>query len=103
MIKLWDKVTGEVGNYDAIDVREILRTSPDRYTKDDPQLAPPPPAPSAPPASPAPPVLNIPPDWRKGSAAEVKVLAERISGRTPDNREQAVAVIEAALIPPPPV
>lgn len=98
MIKLWDKVTGEVGNYDAIDVREILRTSPDRYTKDDPQLASPPPAPP-----PAPPALDIPSDWRKGSAAEVKALAERISGRTPDNREQAVAVIEAALIPPPPV
>ena len=99
MIKLWDKVTGEVGNYDAIDVREILRTSPDRYTDHDPQL------PVAPPPAPPPaaPVFDIPPDWRKGSTAEVKALAERISGRTPDNREQAVAVIEAALIPPPPV
>lgn len=98
MIKLWDKVTGEVGNYDAIDVREILRTSPDRYTKDDPADIIPSPAP--PPAAPA---LTLPADWHKGSAAEVKALAERISGRTPDNREQAVAVIEAALIPPPPV
>lgn len=100
MIKLWDKVTGEVGNYDAIDVREILCTSPDRYTKDDPANIAPPPAPPAPPAASA---LDIPADWRNGSAAEVKALAERISGRTPDNREQAVAVIEAALIPPPPV
>ncbi len=60
---------------------------------------PPPPGPKAPP--PPPPVPSpldgLPLKWRDAKPVELKALAERISGRTHENREQAVQTIEAAL------
>lgn len=64
------------------------------------------PAPPGPP-QPADPLADLSPDWRKGDAGELRKLAASVSGRTVDNKTQAIAVIEAALaarpLPPPPL
>lgn len=59
----------------------------------------PPPPPMAPaPPSPVDPLADLPADWRDGATAALRTLAETVSGgRTPENREQAVALIEQAL------
>jgi hypothetical protein len=62
----------------------------------------PPPVPVAvvppPPGPPPSPLDGLSEDWKdKGGADELKRIAAAISGRTVDNRAQAVAVIDAAL------
>ena len=65
----------------------------------EPAPLPPPPGSDLPP--PPPPVKNplddLAADWKSGSAAELKKLAEVVSGRAVDNKQQAIDVIEAAL------
>lgn len=56
-----------------------------------------PPMPPVPPASTDPQKIAVPRDWPKLSAAALKTIAETIGGRTPENREQAVQIISAAL------
>jgi hypothetical protein len=58
-----------------------------------------PPPPLAPPPPPAPPdaLDGLPKDWQGGDAAELKRLAAAVSGRTVENKAQAVQVINAAL------
>lgn len=57
----------------------------------------PPPAPEA--APPAPTALDtLPPNWKDSvGTTELKAIAATIDGRSVDNREQAVEMIEAAL------
>lgn len=62
----------------------------------------PPPAPALPPLPPAPtapadPLVSLPADWRSQDAAPLRKLAATVSGRTVENKAQAVQVIEAAL------
>lgn len=57
-----------------------------------PTLAPPlvaPPAPNA--------LANLPKDWRNAKTSALREMAEKVVGRTPENREQAIQMIEAAL------
>lgn len=55
---------------------------------------PPPPPPGPPPS----PLDGLAANWKSQSGAdELKKIAAAVSGRSVDNREQAVAVIEAAL------
>lgn len=64
------------------------------------EIPPPPPAPPAPPPpAPAAPdaLAKLGANWRDGDVAEMRAIAAAISGRAVDNKDQAVAVIEAAL------
>jgi hypothetical protein len=66
-------------------------------------VAPPPPPPAAivppPPPDPRDPLANLSKDWRNGKTAELRAQASAASGgRMPENREQAVQMIEAALL-----
>lgn len=58
-----------------------------------PVLPPLPPAPLAP----ADPLAALSADWRDQEPATLRKLAATVSGRTVENKAQAVAVIEAAL------
>jgi hypothetical protein len=68
----------------------------ERYLAPPPAAAaplPPPPAPGAPD-----PLAGLPKDWQTSKkTGELKDLAVAVSGRTPENREQAVAIIVEAL------
>ena len=71
------------------------------------EIAPPPPAAVASPA-PVDPLANLPADWRKGEPKALRDLAASLTGRSVENKAQAVSVIEAELakrdvLPPPPV
>lgn len=55
-------------------------------------LPPPPPPPPAPD-----PLTNLAANWRDQDAAALKALAATVSGRSVENKAQAVQVIEAAL------
>lgn len=58
-------------------------------------VLPPPPSPGPPPS----PLDGLAANWKtQGTSDELKKIAAALSGRAMDNREQAVAVIEAALI-----
>lgn len=71
---------------------------PATMTKVVPPLPPLPGAPLEPKMPGAPDALSdLPTDWRDKSAAELKALAFAISGRTVDNKAQAVEVIDQAL------
>ncbi len=65
-------------------------------------IAPPPPPP-APPAAPPPPppppgpLANLARDWRNGATKELTAMAASVSGRTAEDRKQAIEMIEAAL------
>lgn len=63
------------------------------------EIPPPPPAPDAPPPVLPPPdaLAKLGANWRDGDVAEMRAIAAAISGRAVDNKDQAVAVIEAAL------
>lgn len=61
--------------------------------------------PLMPPPGPAPVTVTAPPspldalgaDWKNGDIGEMKAIAAAITGRAVENKDQAVAVIEAAL------
>lgn len=55
-----------------------------------------PPLPVLPPA-PVDPLAGLAKDWREGDAGPLRKLAATVSGRTVENKAQAVAVIEAEL------
>lgn len=56
------------------------------------------PPPPAPPALPPDPLATLPKDWQSSKATkDLRNLAAAVSGRTPENREQAIAVIVEAL------
>lgn len=62
----------------------------------------PPPAPALPPLPSAPlppadPLVVLAADWRSQDAGPLRKLAATVSGRTVENKAQAVQVIEAAL------
>lgn len=55
---------------------------------------------SVPPPPPPPladPLDNLPREWKSGKTKELIALAASVTGRTPENREQAVALIEAVI------
>src|SRR3954471_23814183 len=54
---------------------------------------PPPPAPAGEPD----PLADLPKDWQAKKTPDLRDLAAAVSGRTPENREQAVAIITEAL------
>lgn len=56
-----------------------------------------PPPPPGPPPLPPGPLDNLPQNWRQRSPAELRTLAASVTGRTPDDKKQAVEMIEAAL------
>lgn len=58
-----------------------------------PALVPPPPPPLLPPD----PLKTLPADWRTNDDVDVRKIAAAVSGRTVENRDQAVAVIEEKL------
>ena len=62
----------------------------------------PPPLPPLPPL-PKPPVhpalADLPDDWRSQSAKWLRGVAEKVTGRTPETKEQAIEMIAAALPP----
>lgn len=55
------------------------------------------PVPPPPPPVSAPKVVELPKDWTAWRAAELRTVVESMTGRTPDNREQAMQVILAAI------
>jgi hypothetical protein len=55
-----------------------------------------PPTPSTP-APPPSPLANLPRNWRDQKTNWLRETAEKVSGRTPETREQAVQMIDAAL------
>ncbi len=57
----------------------------------------PPPAPLPPPPGVPDPLATLGKDWRAKDGAELRKLAEVVSGRAVENKPQAIAVIEAAL------
>jgi hypothetical protein len=59
------------------------------------QIAPPPPPP--PPGAPDP-LANLPEDWKNEHGARLKSIAFAVSGRTVENKDQAIQVIEQALV-----
>jgi hypothetical protein len=65
-------------------------------------VAPPPAAVLPPPPLPPPPapdaLAGLPKNWRELKPRELVAFAERIEGRTPTNREEAVAMIEGELV-----
>lgn len=58
---------------------------------------PPPPMPPPPPPPPSDALSNLAKDWRNGKTNELRSIAASLGGRTPDNREQAIQMIEQAL------
>jgi len=71
---------------------------PKLHERDDTPLPPPPPSVLPPP----PPVQQNPldalsVDWREAPASKLKALAQGISGRNPEDKKQAVTMIEQAL------
>lgn len=68
----------------------------ERYIDAPPASVPPPPVLDAPPG-PVDPLAGLAADWRDKPTEDVKALAFAIDGRAVENREQAIAVIEAAL------
>jgi hypothetical protein len=65
---------------------------------DEPAPLPPVPGPLPPPPGPVDPLADLGADWKNKDAAELKKLAEVVSGgRAVENKRQAVEVIEAAL------
>lgn len=56
-------------------------------------VVPPPPPPLLPPD----PLKTLPADWRTNDDVDVRKIAAAVSGRTVENRDQAVAVIEEKL------
>lgn len=69
----------------------------ERYIEPPPSFVPSPADLPPPPAPPADPLAGLAADWRDKPTEEVKAIAFAIDGRAVDNREQAIAVIEAAL------
>lgn len=63
---------------------------------DDPVAAPLPPLPP-PPAPPVDPLANLAQDWRDMNFGKLRELAEKVAGRTPEDKAQAVQLIEQAL------
>lgn len=65
-------------------------------------IAPPPAAPSPvlppPPPGPVDPLASLPKDWRDKDVSELRALAQSATGRMPDNKRQAVEMIQAALV-----
>lgn len=47
-------------------------------------------------------LANLPKNWRNEKTAWLRNVAEKVTGRTPEDREQALAAIDAALASPPP-
>jgi hypothetical protein len=95
MKTLWNKKTGESAQYENVDAREIMERAADIYSDRDPSL----PVVLLPPLPPAPvdSLAALPADWRSQEPATLRALAATVSGRTVENKAQAVAVIEAAL------
>jgi hypothetical protein len=61
------------------------------------QVLPPPPyLPPPPPVTHAA-LANLPKNWRNEKTAWLRNLAEKVSGRTPEDRDQAIQVIESEL------
>jgi hypothetical protein len=58
-----------------------------------PEVLPPPP----PPPPPAGPLDNLPPNWRSKAPQELRSLASTATGRMPENKSQAIEMIEAAI------
>jgi hypothetical protein len=98
MKRIWEKSTGLPRDCEAVDAREILERSPDIYTDVNPKPASalPPPPPALPPL-PIDPLADLPTKWRDLKPAEMRQFAERIGGRTPSGRDEAVTMIEAAI------
>lgn len=63
------------------------------------ELPPPPPPMELPPPPPPPvgPLDNLPPNWRSKSPQELRTLAASATGRTPEDKKQAIEMIEQAL------
>lgn len=55
------------------------------------------PLPPPPPPPPVDALANLPKDWRNGKTKELTAIATSIDGRAPENREQAIQLIDAAL------
>jgi hypothetical protein len=52
---------------------------------------------SPPPGPPPHPLANLPKNWREKPPGELRMLAESVTGRTPENRAQAIALIEQSI------
>jgi len=92
-VKPWSP---DQGDYVVINESDY---DPDKHG---PLIAPPPPVPVAPMVPPPPkapdPLANLAPNWRDAmKVGELKALAQAVSGRAVENREQAKTVIEDAL------
>lgn len=91
-VKAWHPSQGAFVEINAFDFDAA------RHERYDVALPPPPVPLSPPPAPPPNPLANLPRNWRDGKTAALRELAERVTGRTPETREQAVQMIEAALL-----
>lgn len=91
-VKAWNPSQGDYVEINASDF------DPARYERWEGLLPPPPAAALPPPPPPKPNALaNLPRNWRDGKTAALRELAERVTGRTPETREQAVQMVEAAI------
>jgi hypothetical protein len=83
------------GGHIVINESEFDPAKHERYIAPPPLPALPvmPPPPLAPPG----PLANLPRDWRDRKTAWLRELAEKVAGRTPENREQSIDMIAAAL------
>lgn len=82
--------------YIVINATDFDATAHERH------VAPPPPPPAAPlpPPPPAGPLANLPADWKDKPTGWLRALAEQVNGgRTPENRKQAIEIIESKLPP----
>jgi hypothetical protein len=93
-VKSWGENQG-----DFVDVNQSeYDADPSKFELFIPPLMPPPGPPvPPPPAVPPSPLDALKEDWRDGDVAELKAIAAAITGRAVENKDQAVAVIEAAL------
>lgn len=50
-----------------------------------------------PPSGPADPLANLPADWERRKTAELRDIVNAATGRMPETREQAIAIIKQTL------
>lgn len=84
------------GEFVEINESDFDATRHELHVGAEPAPLPPPPLP--PPPGPVNPLANLPKDWRDRKTSWLRDLAASVSGgRTPENREQAVDMIAAAV------
>lgn len=85
------------GDFVEINESDFNPEKYERYTAVPPPPVVPPPSVTPPSVVPHPALANLPRDWRNQKTAWLREFVEKMSGRTPETREQAIQMIEAIL------